>query len=416
MRRLAFRFIVVFAASSAMLFAGACAEVGAVDDAADASVVDARVKDAPTDRTIKDGSDAPPPDVKIDAPVPDADAKVDVFDAPIDVKDSALDTGLPPQGSACTTSGGVQSQACGMCGVQERVCLDLGSGLQWQAWGSCKSEVVNGCLPGSTTYEACDLCGRRRRECTSACAWITGICENQNPNACEPGLVDWVGELSCPTGSGRTRACSDIDLDAAVDAAQTGCMWGTYATTCTPPPTSTSIPATVGAKTGLAIALGSATMPYVYGNSFLTDAGGCAIYPNTTISYYQVPYTYVELNNPTSKIATVSVWGTLAADSGVYDGLRIVAYSGASNPPTSLTDCLSADSCYSSDCKLDGGFGLVADGGTLANDGGTLAPYYSPKLTIAPGQKVVLLVSENVNNYATLTSVPLLWVRTDELK
>ncbi len=420
MRTFALRFGVILAVSAAMTGIGACgAEGGDVEDAgADVTVPDSSGKDATPDRSVpSDASDAS--DVKSDKPaVPDADgappvdAKPDVYDA----ADAKVDADLPPEGSPCTSMGSVQSRACGGCGTQERVCLDLGSGMVWQAWGSCKNEVVGGCTPGSVSFEACDLCGRRRRECTSACTWITGICENQNPNACEPGLVDWVGELSCATGSGRTRVCSSIDLDAAVDAAQTGCVWGSYSTTCSPPPTGANIPTTVGEQTGLAIQLGTTTMPYVSGNSTVTDAGGCTITTSTS-STYQVPYTYFELNNPTAKTATVTIWGTLTADSGTYDGIRIIAYAGTSNPPTSLTSCLSADGCYSSaaNCKLDAGFGLSVDGGTLANEGGTLAPYYSPKVTIPAGGKIVLLVSEYYNSYA-YTTLPSIWVRTDELK
>ncbi len=422
MRRAALRLALILAASVAMGAIGACGAEGSDgEDAGDASTPDTSVKDATADHTIKDAKEAAVSDAKIDSPIPDADAKTgdasdasDAADA-IDAKDAALDTGLPPQGSPCTPSGAVQAQGCGVCGVQERVCLDLGDGTKWQSWGSCKSEVVGGCVPGTTAFEACDLCGRRRQECTTACTWITGICENQNPNACEPSLVDWVGELSCATGTGRTRTCSPIDLDASVDAAQTGCTWGNYASTCTPPPKSADIPVTAGEQIGVSITLGTDTMPYVYGNTFFTDAGGCGVYPSTTIPSYMVPYAYFELVNPTSKNATVSVWATLAADSGTGDGLRITAYPGSANPPTSLTNCLSADSCYSTTCKLDAGFGLTADGGTAANDAGTLAPYYSPKVTIPAGGKIVLLVSESFNSYP-YTSLPSLWVRTDELK
>lgn len=402
---------------------GACgAEGGGIeaDSGTDVTLAETSVKDAPPDRTVTDANDASDAsDVKIDTKpdviiVPDAtDAKPDVIDAS-DAKDADADADLPPEGSPCTTSGAVQARACGGCGTQERVCLDLGSGMKWQSWGSCKNEVVGGCTPGAVSFEECDLCGRRRRECTSACTWITGICENQNPNACEPGTVEWVEALSCDAGTGRTRTCSGQDFDAAVDAAsdaQTGCTWSNYAQTCTTAPTSMNIPTTLGDRTGQSITLSpTATMPFVnYGSTALD--GGCLQTTGTT-SYYLVPFAYIELVNPTAFTATVSVWGTMAADSGTGDGLRIIAYSGAANPPSNLSNCLSQDYCYSqSNCKLDAGFGLQADAGEAG-----LSPYFSPKVTIPAGGKLVLLVSEYYNYSTTYNTLPILWVRTDELK
>jgi hypothetical protein len=413
MRTFAFRFGVIFAVCGSIVAMGACGAEGEnLEDATaptpDATAVETSVKDAPLDRTVGDGgdaSDAKSDQTVVDADAADADAKADVVDASdasdaSDATDADADA-WSPEGTPCTTSGAVEARACGGCGTQERVCLDLGAGMKWQSWGSCKNEVVGGCVPGSVTFEECDLCGRRRKECTSSCTWITGICENQNPNACEPGVVEWVEALSCDAGTGRTRNCSYPQLDAAPDAPQTGCSWSNYAPSCTTAPTSITIPSVSGERIGQSVTL-TGSMPYVTYASTLLDAG-CS-QTTSTSSSYQVPFAYVELINPTAQTANITVWGTMAADSGVYDGMRIVAYSGSPNPPANLATCLSQDSCSSTSCKLDAGFGLQNDAG--------VALYYSPRVTIPPNGKLVILVTESYNYYA-YTTLPVLWVRTD---
>ena len=70
------------------------------------------------------------------------------------VRDTGPDVNLvqdaDPQGTACSTPGDTQRQACGFCGYQERVCLGDadGSPAVWQVWGFCQ-QAADACEPGT---------------------------------------------------------------------------------------------------------------------------------------------------------------------------------------------------------------------------------------------------------------------------
>jgi hypothetical protein len=371
------------------------------DAAVDASKSDATTPDATADAQA---------DATLDATL-DAKGDVTQADATLDANDASKDTSAEtsaPTGASCAADGVVESHPCGVCGQQQRLCLNVGNGPVWQAWGSCIGEVPNGCTPGTTEYVACGMCGQKKRECTSTCTWITGICGNEPPNACEPGLVEYSDGLSCTAGTGRTRECSKPSAaapDAGVtDAGATGCTWSPYSSACVAPLTSLVAPATVGEKVG-GVFKTQQQVEYIYENYSTLEAGAklCKQYSTS----YKIPGTYVQVSNPSSKTVTVAIWaGESKAGTLANADVTLAAFPGAT-PPTDLTACSAiGDYCAYSGCT---GASTSAVAAIVAGSTGG-AP------VIPPGGSITVYVSID-DYYTPLPSYDFaLFVQTDAVK
>jgi hypothetical protein len=303
----------------------ACTGIGAcsspeerwIDDEGD----DAGEDDADTPDT---GIDARPPrdarpDTKdsghdaSDASDASNDAKMDADggDARKDAADAFAETGTP-----CSPVGATQSTKCGLCGTTSRVCKDpTDSGTPvWQEWGYCGNQVDGGCMPGTMQDVGCGKCGVMNVKCGNDCRFpATGSCKDAGP--CWPGEVEFSSWLSCDTPDlGRTHVCG------------ADCRWGDY-TDCEAPPSGITIPETPGERTGLRVALGwwQNIGGYISGTSSTTP---------TTCSWYssssQYPYAVVELKNPSSDPAQISVWTYPATGAGALSsptdvGVRVLS-------------------------------------------------------------------------------------------
>ncbi len=178
-------------------------------------------------------------------------------DAFVPGNDDAGADGSSDGGGACTP-GKTDTQACGKCGSQLRVC---NSDSKWSDWSACTGET-GACVAGETETETCDDGRKRTRTCSETCSWgAFGACEGEpwcTPGASEKGTCgncgeqfricgadktwsDWsactkegecapgaVGEEACGVGGKRSRTCS------------ASCSWGAFgtcigsATPCTP--------------------------------------------------------------------------------------------------------------------------------------------------------------------------------------
>lgn len=235
--------------------------------------------------------------------------------------DAAKDAGPPPpnEGDACPTADVIFKRTCGKCGTQEAVCLASGSGTGGtvSAYGDCKAEVVNGCVPGTTESVACGNCGTQQRTCNNYCAWSTAACTGQPANSCTPGAVELVG-AGCPADQYRQRSC------------QAACTWNNFSATCSPPPTYVLVPPTVGSTNSTISVLRStqtaARLPS-YGTCPLTATAFPPTSPTIT------PYAYIEVRNTLSKAVTVSVYNSQASGGPIIDTV-MAAYPGATVPTT----------------------------------------------------------------------------------
>ena len=275
--------------------------------------------------------------------------------AAIDAGDSGLVVDAGAVGTPCSPVNTVQTQACGSCGTQERVCLpasidnpDGGSTTPvWQPWGFCQGQPANACLPGESSTEPCGLCGHRARICQLDCQYAYGTCNGEPVNKCTPGSTSYSSGLSCADGGGREEVC------------QADCTWGGFSD-CEPPPYGK--PVVIAGNVG-----GVITSP-----EYLAES---ATLPALTMSSCPVSiatpgaknaYAFIEVRNPSALTATVSVWFS-QAPSGPNIDTQIAAYDGA-HPPT--TDTLRSacdvdvnDSCFSqiaTACQTGWG-GLVVD-------------------------------------------------------
>ena len=299
----------------------------------------------------------------------DSGADVGIVDAQPDVAlPPPVDAGAP--GTPCAPANAVGSQSCGMCGTQQRLCLVGDGGAVWADWGACLNEVQNGCVPGTTDNESCGMCGHRTKICQLDCVFATGSCQGQPPNACEPGTTNFVEGLSCDAGAGRSQTCDNT------------CSWGSFGTCAAPDyGAPLSIATTIaGTVTSVRQLLASPALAVL-------RTGACPTAIATPGS--KNAFSYVNVANPTSKTAKVSIWFS-KAPGGVDIDTVIAAYPGGLALPP-LTDaarasCLNvgpannfddvADYCYSensvpTECLASWG-GLVADG--FEDDSVTIPP------------------------------------------
>ncbi len=229
--------------------------------------------------------------------------------------DAMGDSGLPPVGSACSPQNSTQQQPCGLCGVQNRVCLAPDGGTPvWQSWGFCQNEVANGCTPGAMTTEACGLCGMRQKQCQNDCTYAVGACTGQPPNACAPGTTDYEPGLSCDAG-GRTRTCG------------TSCTFGNFGSCAVPEGGTGGVGLTIGGVG--ATVFGTFTMAASPKLAKATT-GSCP----TTLSTTQTSYSYVAVYNPTSTAHTVSIWNSRPPGGSTDIDTIMTAYTSPTAPTT----------------------------------------------------------------------------------
>ncbi|MBX3208215.1 MAG: hypothetical protein KF764_24420, partial [Labilithrix sp.] len=273
-----------------------------------------------------------------------------------EVVDTGTDAGAA--GSVCPTKDLVQQQACGLCGVQYRLCApndpnDSAAEPVWQPWGFCQNEVKDGCQPGTAATEGCGLCGTRNKVCQIDCRWAVGACKNEPANACSPGTEDYQVGLSCTAG-GRSRTC------------QESCTYGPFSDCFVPGEPTLTLSATAGAKVSGQFKLEAANKLPRLGSSCPTASTN-----NTT-----TPYQYVVIANPTTSTIVASVWTSQStrAGSGYIDTV-VAAYAGSTKPTTSAerSACTSGvnDTCYGDDDPTEC---LSSWGGLVGSDAITIPP------------------------------------------
>jgi hypothetical protein len=227
-------------------------------------------------------------------------------DATPDAKVRA-DSGAP--GTPCGPVGENESQTCGLCGTQSRVCLAGDAGTDagqkagvWSTWGACTGEVSGPgtCDPAATNLgtQACGNCGTRPIVCQPDCRVAQGIvCQNEPVNACTPADTTFTLAQGCSANLGRSQTCGN------------DCQWGAPSACMAPPPNPNAL--TVAKTTGTTVSgtfalTKSRTQP-------MLDTGSCP----TTIGSDASPYIYVELYNTDTKAHVVDVWSsklTIAQD------------------------------------------------------------------------------------------------------
>lgn len=322
-------------------------------DAGADRAVDART-DARTDAS--DASDAARGDAEA-GPTQDAEAGI---------VDGGSDAPLAPPGSPCTTINEQQSQACGYCGEQLRVCLpgSDGGGLVWQPWGSCFGEVDGGCAPGTQTTGACGRCGTQSLVCQSDCRFSAGACLNQG--VCNAGDVEFVSQLSCD-GGGRSRTCSNA------------CAWGQFGACEAPPPTDViDIPSTVGSTGTRVLPLVTPGIPGLRENF-----GGPPDCEESTFTT-DVKYAYIRVHNPTAQSAVVTLWLSGSPTGSAFDSV-MAAYPGATVPPADRGMCAAFnDDCSTSPCVGSGMSGLRGGDAQTIPAGGDIVIYAAPYSSNTP--------------------------------
>jgi hypothetical protein len=208
------------------------------------------------------------------------------------------DSGAP--GTPCGPLGEAESQSCGLCGTQSRVCLvgDAGTdggqrpGL-WSAWGACTGEATGAttCDPSSTNLgtEACGNCGQRPIICQADCHVAQGIvCQNEPVNACHPADTTFTLAQGCSANLGRVQTCGN------------DCQWGAPSACQVPPPNPNSV--TLAKVSGQTV---SGTFALVKARTQpILDIGTCP----ATMGSDASPYVYVEVYNTDTKAHVVDVW------------------------------------------------------------------------------------------------------------
>jgi hypothetical protein len=172
-----------------------------------------RGQDAAPDTTNEASADAA--EAGDDGSAPDA-----ADGGPDALTDAGADV-LPEAGSSCAPVNATETESCGICGTQSRVCL--GSPPVWQPWGACTGEADAGCVPGTQNMTACGFCGTLTMLCQNDCTWAVSECKGQPANGCAPDTVDFEPGLSCTLPQGRQRTCDST------------CVWGSYGN-CEAPP------------------------------------------------------------------------------------------------------------------------------------------------------------------------------------
>lgn len=303
---------------------------GGFDDGEDSGLGAALPEAGPANATIDGSAPVIPTDSgpgQDDATAPGADAGADankgtdasVTDASADAEAgsdaSASDAGA--EGSPCPVKDQVAQQSCGLCGFQTRLCApsdrsNPASPNTWQPWGFCQNEVAGGCVPGTSTSEACGLCGTRQKVCQIDCQYAVGACKNEPPNACQPGKVEFQAGLSCTEG-GRSRTCGPT------------CQYGSFGACFTPGAPTLVASGNVGGKV-----TGEFTLSL--DNKAPRLGGTC---PSGSLASTSTAFQYVTIENPTAATLVVSVYTNQSSNAGSgYIDTVIASYSGNTVPVT----------------------------------------------------------------------------------
>lgn len=276
-------------------------------------------------------------------------------------KDSTVDAGPPPPvaGTACSVIDEIKKKKCGACGEQATICLGAGAGDagggKWSDYGACENELTGGCIPGTTTTEACGNCGTRSRTCSQYCAYTFTGCKGEPVNACVPGAVDLSSAGCTGADTYHQRTCG------------VACTYGNFGLTCDAPPTSITVGPTVSSVTSTIVTLTSAqTAPRL--GSFCPTA--------TLAAATLTPYQHIKVVNPLAKAVTVSVYNSLAPGGVVFP--TIMASYKAATPTTDAArkacvkgvndfgnDLLTGDSDFASLDDDDGNAVTIPASGTV---------------------------------------------------
>jgi hypothetical protein len=296
--------------------------------------------------------------------------------------DAGKDAGPPPPtpGTACTTVDEIAGRSCGKCGKQEAICEEVDSKLQWSGYGSCGGETGS-CVPGDT--QECGNCGTQT--CTQYCGW--GACTGQPQNHCAPGAVEHTS-AGCATGGYKNRTCGEA------------CTWGNFSAACEIPTTGNkmTIQGTVGAVRSAQWELLTETTKK----------------PNTScngsLSSVLVRYVPVEVSNPTTKTAEITVYQSKSPSGRANTDLDIWTYATHELPMT--------------DADRGKCVGKVEDyclGTNVTNNicGNTTYNWYfaaAEKVTIPPGGKILVYSAQNNASTEVGNGTFMLNLRTDKLQ
>jgi hypothetical protein len=230
--------------------------------------------------------------------------------------DAGLDAGPPPdEGASCTQVNKVFKRTCGLCGWQDAVCLQYPDGLKVSEYSPCREEVPNGCVPGTVEERPCGNCGVIRRQCDNYCRWPgTGPstqCINEPVDSCVPGTVDY-RPAGCPDGTFRSTTCKAV------------CEWEPASHDCAPPPSFVTVAPLATSNYTLAVLKDGQV------SKRLNESTTCP----TTLQTISTPYTYIEVRNPYSRVAMVSVKTVALATGSPTGTMLLAAYSGSQPPST----------------------------------------------------------------------------------
>jgi hypothetical protein len=310
------------------------------------------------------------PDAQDHPPALDA-AKDAKADADAGKKDAdAAPQGPPPNpGDPCPVPNTVIKRPCGLCGHEEAMCLatEAGTGIV-SDFAACLDQVLNGCIPGQTEEIACGNCGKAKRTCNSSCAWTTNVCQ-QPVNSCVPGTIEY-STAGCPQpNTFRRRDC------------KTDCTWGPFAATCSTPVNDNVLtaPTTVGGTQKLTVTLVPTKV-----DKMLDWLGGC---PNTgSFDLGNYAYEYVEIKNPNSLKATVTIYLSQATGGVALDTIMAV-YEGGIKPMTDAQRLACkwgvADQSYS-DTALTGSSGFSIQKNVIIPANGSVMVWVSTYPEVDP--------------------------------
>jgi hypothetical protein len=294
--------------------AAACAATGTADSFTEN--VGASNPTEPTPPASLPARDDPATDVPVDAGEDagkDAGKEAGAKDGSVGPLDAGADVWAPDPGEPCPVANAIVKRSCGLCGTEEAVCLadpDGGSGGTVSAYGPCYGQVQDGCVPGTTTTEACGNCGTLTKTCSKFCGWSTSACQ-QPPNTCTPTTHEYT-KAGCGADTYRTHECTSA------------CTWTNYSATCGPLDFELTVASTVGAQV-------SGIYPLTASLAGKRLTGAC---PTGTLSTTtKHPHQYVELVNKTDKVIVASVWNAQAPGGPIIDTM-MASYAGSNRPGT----------------------------------------------------------------------------------
>jgi len=301
-------------ASGSLVFASLVGCASEMVAEPDDSGVDPGIPDSGLDATKDAAKDTSVPDTGTDAAKDSSvDAPADVaVDAPSDAAADAGDGGLPPPGSTCLNPQEIQDEPCGLCGTHYRGCLPIGDGgFAWGSWGFCQGQPANACDPnGVYPTSSCGLCGTRASVCQSNCTFDLSQQCTEPQDACPPGVSLYSAGISCDAG-GRERTCDS------------SCQYGNYGPCLALPSTPLDL------VIGLAGTTVSRTITLSGAIKRLPVTTTC---PTTTALVSTLTASaYLKVVNGTAQTATVSMWGSKAAN-GVNIDTEMTVYTAALAP------------------------------------------------------------------------------------